>query len=79
MGVTLGKVGRRLLPCRCGQENPEGSSFCNACGAPLAEPAAEVPRRAHVHRRPRPAPDGGHAWIAGDVSLSDFRLIDDPT
>jgi class 3 adenylate cyclase len=22
---------------RCGQENPEGSRFCNACGAPLAE------------------------------------------
>ncbi len=28
-----------VLTCaRCGQENPEGSSFCNACGAPLAEP-----------------------------------------
>jgi class 3 adenylate cyclase len=23
---------------RCGQENPESASFCNACGAPLAEP-----------------------------------------
>ncbi len=28
-----------VLTCaRCGQENPEGASFCNACGAPLAEP-----------------------------------------
>jgi class 3 adenylate cyclase len=24
----------------CGQENPAGSRFCNACGAPLAEPEA---------------------------------------
>jgi class 3 adenylate cyclase/energy-coupling factor transporter ATP-binding protein EcfA2 len=23
---------------RCGQENPEGAKFCNACAAPLAEP-----------------------------------------
>jgi class 3 adenylate cyclase len=23
---------------RCGEENPEGARFCNACGAPLAEP-----------------------------------------
>ena len=27
-----------VLTCaRCGQENPEGASFCNACGAPLGE------------------------------------------
>jgi predicted amidophosphoribosyltransferase len=26
----------------CGQENPAGSRFCNACGAPLAE--AEIDR-----------------------------------
>jgi class 3 adenylate cyclase len=24
----------------CGQENPAGSRFCNACGAPLAEAEA---------------------------------------
>ena len=36
-GRTL--VFHSMLTCaRCGQENPEGSSFCNACGAPLAEP-----------------------------------------
>ncbi len=29
-----------MLTCaRCGQENPAGASFCNACGAPLAEPS----------------------------------------
>src|SRR5687768_191726 len=27
---------------RCGQENPEGFSFCGACGAPLDD--AEAPR-----------------------------------
>ncbi len=28
-----------VLTCaRCGQDNPEGARFCNACGAPLAEP-----------------------------------------
>ncbi|MBA3402438.1 MAG: zinc-ribbon domain-containing protein, partial [Actinobacteria bacterium] len=28
-----------MLTCaRCGQENPEGATFCNACGAPLAVP-----------------------------------------
>src|SRR5262249_12025624 len=28
-----------VLTCsRCGQENPEGAKFCNACAAPLAEP-----------------------------------------
>jgi class 3 adenylate cyclase len=30
---------------RCGQENPEGASFCNACGAPLAEPGGTVEER----------------------------------
>jgi class 3 adenylate cyclase len=30
---------------RCGQENPEGASFCNACGAPLAEPGGAVEER----------------------------------
>ena len=30
---------------RCGQENPEGSSFCNACGAPLAEPGRTAEER----------------------------------
>ena len=30
-----------MLTCaRCGQENPDGAKFCNACGSPLAEPAA---------------------------------------
>jgi class 3 adenylate cyclase len=30
-----------VLTCaRCGQENPDGAKFCNACGSPLAEPAA---------------------------------------
>jgi class 3 adenylate cyclase/energy-coupling factor transporter ATP-binding protein EcfA2 len=31
---------------RCGQENPEGARFCNACGAPLADasPAGEERR-----------------------------------
>ena len=23
----------------CGQENPDGARFCNACAAPLAEPS----------------------------------------
>ena len=28
-----------VLTCtRCGQENPDGAKFCNACGAPLAGP-----------------------------------------
>ena len=28
-----------VLTCaRCGQENPDGAKFCNACGAPLAAP-----------------------------------------
>ena len=28
-----------MLTCaRCGQENPDGAKFCNACGAALAEP-----------------------------------------
>jgi class 3 adenylate cyclase len=28
-----------VLTCaRCGQENPDGAKFCNACGAPLGEP-----------------------------------------
>ncbi len=26
-----------MLTCpRCGQENPDGARFCNACAAPLA-------------------------------------------
>jgi class 3 adenylate cyclase/tetratricopeptide (TPR) repeat protein len=30
-----------MLTCpACGRDNPDGSSFCNACGADLAEPAA---------------------------------------
>ncbi len=30
-----------MLTCpACGRENPDGSRFCNACGADLAEPAA---------------------------------------
>ena len=30
-----------MLTCpACGRDNPEGSSFCNACGADLAEPVA---------------------------------------
>ena len=36
-----------MLQCtRCGQENPDGAKFCNACGAPLAEsaPAGEERR-----------------------------------
>ncbi|MBA2643585.1 MAG: zinc ribbon domain-containing protein, partial [Actinobacteria bacterium] len=32
-----------MLTCpSCGQENPEGARFCNACAAPLA---AEAPER----------------------------------
>ncbi len=35
-----------MLTCpRCGQENPEGASFCNACGAPLAEPSRTAEER----------------------------------
>ena len=35
-----------VLTCaRCGQENPEGASFCNACGAPLAEPGRTTEER----------------------------------
>jgi class 3 adenylate cyclase len=35
-----------MLTCgQCGQENPEGAKFCNACGAPLAEPRATVEER----------------------------------
>ncbi|MGI8478386.1 MAG: AAA family ATPase [Gaiellaceae bacterium] len=30
---------------RCGQENPEGSTFCNACGAPLAESGGTAEER----------------------------------
>ena len=36
-----------VLTCpRCGQENPDGAKFCNACGAPLsaASPAGEERR-----------------------------------
>ena len=30
-----------MLTCpACGRDNPDGSSFCNACGADLSEPAA---------------------------------------
>src|SRR6185436_17018518 len=33
-GVSL--VFHPVLTCaRCGQENPDGAKFCNACGAPL--------------------------------------------
>ena len=35
-----------MLTCaRCGQENPEGASFCNACAAPLAEPGRTAEER----------------------------------
>jgi len=30
---------------RCGQQNPEGASFCNACGAPLGEPGRTAEER----------------------------------
>jgi class 3 adenylate cyclase len=31
---------------RCGQENPDGAKFCNACGAPLAQaPPSSEERR----------------------------------
>jgi class 3 adenylate cyclase len=35
-----------MLECtQCGRENPDGSKFCNACGATLAEPAASAEER----------------------------------
>jgi len=34
-----------LVCARCGQENPEGASFCNACGAPLGEAAGTAEER----------------------------------
>ena len=34
-----------VLTCaRCGQENPDGAKFCNACGAPLDEPGRHAAR-----------------------------------
>src|ERR671925_1214856 len=38
-----------MLVCdACGRENPAGSSFCNACGAPLAPPDPGSERRKTV-------------------------------
>jgi class 3 adenylate cyclase len=35
-----------VLTCaRCGQQNPEGSKFCNSCGSPLTEPATTAEER----------------------------------
>jgi class 3 adenylate cyclase/tetratricopeptide (TPR) repeat protein len=35
-----------MITCsRCGQENPEGARFCNACASPLAEPELGVEER----------------------------------
>jgi class 3 adenylate cyclase/tetratricopeptide (TPR) repeat protein len=35
-----------MVTCpRCGQENPEGARFCNACAAPLAEPDQPLEER----------------------------------
>ena len=35
-----------VLTCaRCGQENPDTARFCNACGAPLAEPSRPAEER----------------------------------
>ncbi|MBA3380761.1 MAG: AAA family ATPase [Actinobacteria bacterium] len=35
-----------MLACRrCGKENPEGASFCNACAAPLAESGGTAEER----------------------------------
>jgi class 3 adenylate cyclase/tetratricopeptide (TPR) repeat protein len=35
----------------CGQENPEGARFCNACGARLVASAADAPRAMSGERR----------------------------
>ncbi len=47
----------REIECRgCGRQNPPSQKFCHGCGAPLADAAAEAPRRGLEAAAPAAAP-----------------------
>ena len=54
---------------RCGKPIPDGSTFCNACGAPQGQPQRPVQQRP-VYQPPKPLPP---AYIA--VSWVTFALL----